>query len=1279
MKVKMTQILILKSKLCCVHGRTRRHLPALVLFGFLSLLYCRLFLFSSAEYLPGQSIFSDFYLNFLVWKEQLSMLRNQFIPLGVYWFPSYFGGFRGMIIPNQGLGDIPNLLSLILYAVTEDHVLAVKQIIFFSVFSSSITSYFYGYQIFSRRDASVLFSVGYSFSSYYLTEIYYGHLNFLVAAGAIPLVLYVWESYFSQSDVRHAAWAGLSLVLLFFIEWQILFFAMLFVFFRFLYICYGKFRTTELSKTVVNSIISALVFLMCIFPFILPYLFSYSLWRAPGGEPAYLYFMRLNPLALTDIQMTNHYVGVSILVLALIPMFARNKPSATSSLHKRQYFFFLFVCIFYVMYSTAQYSPINVAGLLHKIIPLASFIGAVHRSSIFVFLSVSVCCSIGYITLTENLSSFMSTQKVSKLSSRTVRRLVRRFLPILLCMLIFLDLSYDLEPRTTSMFIPSSFSYDFLRQQSSEFRVVEIPACYGLPMISSRYISHEVLDWRYPYTGSPSSFSQLYSEFVDLAENLFIKNGDFVGNVSADWKIVSSENCEVLVEKTSAMSLIGNSSLMVFLESSRKYDFVKIEQELVNKPVLTDNMFLSIALYAQSFKNSTLDVIVGLRNKVSSEATTVIYTVANGSLGASGTDSTRIVVQPNLLFWEKLHRKLLADLPEKNRTKTWQIEKLSFLIRNTALNGVQNRIRVFFDMVSIHKITDIIAKATLYGVRYVLVHTNETFFEKWNGSPGLIERNNALDVKFYLSLIDDFKEVLHDDDIYLYENRNFRGMVFAIKNNSTVEDRLNSNALLPANASVNYKRKDPNTIFISVTAGEPCLLLISQNFDEGWRALDQNQIFTIRKIFGISGIHLAPGNYSISLHFSYYEESLLLFPAFYIPLLLIFSLSILEWRRRPLNKRALKGLIILPLSIYSPTVIALSLFLYKGFYNLYFAGRFIEHGPELSPFGNILMWFGILVVVGTALLSLLLEAKEAKLLSTQLIVLIGASSLFVIKVWLDLQDYAHKYWALFLLIVAFTASSLLILQHRRGAMTLRESSTFFDFALRLTRYGKSLPTSFIDRLEQNRFAMLLFPIISLFLILLSPFLNRTIGGVWYSNAFLGYALYLTPPGEIILSLGTLIIVGLAFYSFWLERSKSLFTTQTILITSALLCLYFRLRIAAEGYIFVSQNPLENDLLLMTIFSFLTSLLFIAQYKSGPLVISNSRTIHEFLLTPPLGILAILTISLTFLATLIQYFWAFIALLLANCAFYLFIALASLYFISHARLMKRFRQASNSDF
>lgn len=474
----------------------RTKLLILVLFATLTLVYFRFVALSPTDALLTKHLATDLYGHFVhVW-ERLNMLREGFVPVGDYWVLRG-GGYPAasndqILIPQE-------FLLMVLYAVTNSFTASLKALVPLFYFATLVTAYWYGTVLLRRRDASIVLAVAYTFSMYGVNQL--EHLELIGVQPLILLALVFLEKLLASPEKpKYVVLTSLFLFLVFLSNLYALSFTLIFIGFRLVFHLLTQPRRLEALRSVSKA---GVLFVLAAFPFLLPQLLNMPAQELKDtltqdllfhSQPPSLFFLRGAPFEpyLTEIYFM--YFGLSVLLLALVPMLM-HKP-----LLNKLYLFHLLVAMFLFLYAIGQYGPINLALWVSKLI---FFIRVPGRALVIGYLCFSVCAAIGFAALADKL--------------RTSRW--KTALMLLAVVVIFADLTIGFEPRTMTVPpIPES-TYQFLETQPGNFRVVEISSVHDQQAMTIIRTGHDTLNsilWGFGFFEPLRAFTALYVDYVDL-------------------------------------------------------------------------------------------------------------------------------------------------------------------------------------------------------------------------------------------------------------------------------------------------------------------------------------------------------------------------------------------------------------------------------------------------------------------------------------------------------------------------------------------------------------------------------------------------------------------------------------------------------------------------------------------------------------------------------------------------------------------------------------------
>ena len=461
-----------------------------VLFAALVLIYFRNTLFTNALISSHQG--SDLYSYFLMAKDQLAHLQ-----IGNFWV-SRGGGYPATAL-NQ-LVVPSNLLLMGLYSITHNFLTALRIFDPLVYFCTLCATYWYGLIVFKgRRDLSIIAAIAYAFCIYGFSQL--EHLDLLLAPIFIVLCLGFTERLYSTHKNKYVMLTATFAFLTYLTHLYAFFFLLMFMFIRCVWeLCVNKERRSAVLDTLKAAVITALA--------AIPFL-SIQLAQTPSsivkttiasGLQAYsvqpgAFFLRT---IVSGSEAGTAYLSLVVLLLVLLPIV----------LHKssRTYLFFLVTTVILLIYSAGYYAPVNLALFIHNYIPFAYFVRVPSRVLMVGCLTLAICAAFG----------------VEALLSYVRKDWIKYTVVAILITAIFCDLTLGFSPKTVPLYLTDNSAYNYISQQSGDFRVVEIPAVHGQLAMTDMYTNHDTLsntEWAYGYNTT-----------LDAAANL--EDGLIAGTVS---------------------------------------------------------------------------------------------------------------------------------------------------------------------------------------------------------------------------------------------------------------------------------------------------------------------------------------------------------------------------------------------------------------------------------------------------------------------------------------------------------------------------------------------------------------------------------------------------------------------------------------------------------------------------------------------------------------------------------------------------------------------------
>ena len=202
--------------------------------------YCRFVFTPSSEMLGGLYYIDNFaktdnYQTLTGIVTNMQIIQSGHVPFGAFWLFNYYGGsiatfFHVAFMPN--IGDT-SLLGITL--ITNDPILAFKILVCAFLFVSQFCAYKFAKFFFQKTSIAWIFSLSYSFSTFYFTHINNGVIEFIAAAALLPGVLLLFEKMFVSPNRKNMVFATFSLIILFFCDLQITIFSIFYIVLRIVY------------------------------------------------------------------------------------------------------------------------------------------------------------------------------------------------------------------------------------------------------------------------------------------------------------------------------------------------------------------------------------------------------------------------------------------------------------------------------------------------------------------------------------------------------------------------------------------------------------------------------------------------------------------------------------------------------------------------------------------------------------------------------------------------------------------------------------------------------------------------------------------------------------------------------------------------------------------------------------------------------------------------------------------------------------------------------------
>ncbi len=410
---------------------------------------------------------TDNYQTLAIIMTNLKIVHSGNFPFGSFWLFNYYGGaiatfFHASLIPY--IGD-SSLLGISL--ITNNPVLGLKILVCALIFVSQFCAYKFAKFHFHKTSIAWIFSLAYSFSTFYFTHINNGVIDFIVAAAVLPGVLLLFEKMFASPNRTNMAYATFSLIILFFGDLQITIFSLFYIILRIIFYLatyQNKEKTIALLKRLAEG---TALFVLSIAPFLI----SFSMLQDVGTLsvptiPSYylinasLFFQRVVNISLHE--PASYYIGLVMLVFALLPIIVYRKQNKSNN---QNYLFYLISFVFFLLIAIGTPLSTLVTSL---------FVRVPERDQILIDLCIYMCAGYGLLSLSELIN-----QKLPKIHWIRKRKLIHTFLTVAVAAVVLLDLTAGIAPVTNP--VPQFTGGDnFIKNQTGDFRVLRLPFDLGV-------------------------------------------------------------------------------------------------------------------------------------------------------------------------------------------------------------------------------------------------------------------------------------------------------------------------------------------------------------------------------------------------------------------------------------------------------------------------------------------------------------------------------------------------------------------------------------------------------------------------------------------------------------------------------------------------------------------------------------------------------------------------------------------------------------------------------
>lgn len=543
-------------------------------------------------------LFESFNINYLI-------LQSGSLPFGIYWLPNLIGGSIATWSYISLIPDITVSMCVLFLTVLKDPVLSLKIVEFIMIIIAQFCSYKLAKYYFRKNWIAWIFSIAYSFSSFYYSQVNDGHISFIMGAALVPLTLLLFEKMLIYQNRKSMLLAGVGAILLFFADVQIMIFTLFYILLRLGYhlIINRKKIKIALFKRLIELIILVSLFAA---PFILSFLILQNIGAltVTSGSIPSRWFMQTSDLFLrgtgefnNDSLICTSYIGIILFGLSLLPMLIYQAKSKNDN---RDYLFHWITMLFFLLVAIG--TPLSV-------LVTTFFVRVPDRALSLIIFCFCMCAGYG-------LLSFGNLFKESKKFRGIIKsKKVKTLLITVLAIAIFADLTMGIQPLTTP--VPQlTCSEQFIKNQEGNFRVISYPTIWGVTNYKSSLIDHEMVGEPVMGLRSYPPNNALFSELAYNFEKISAKNYNQTSgclNSNASKLTALATLCAVkyvTIEKNQSYS----SVYIDFFNNSTKY-FIKVFDG--NDSVVFENRFFQGVVFAlKANEHLNLDVPVKI-NEIS--------------------------------------------------------------------------------------------------------------------------------------------------------------------------------------------------------------------------------------------------------------------------------------------------------------------------------------------------------------------------------------------------------------------------------------------------------------------------------------------------------------------------------------------------------------------------------------------------------------------------------------------------------------------------------------
>lgn len=441
-----------------------------------------------------------------------ALIHSGHLPVGAFWLPDFYGGAIATWFHMSSIPDLSQSAFLIIDSVFNNLVLSFKILMFIGLIIAQFCSYKLAKYCFKNTSVAWVVSIAYSFSAFFASKFNAGHVQFVFAAALFPVVILLFEKMFVSPNRKNMVFASISLMVLFLGDLQITIFSIYYILLRIIYYFITNRNKASYNFTLLKRLLECVASFAL---FVAPFLINFSMLQNAGALevtaiPANWlsvpsqYFLRGagSISAISGSEIYSFYLGIVLLVLAIIPMFFAK---VQEKLNLKNYLFHWITFAFFLLIAIGTPLSYLVTTL---------FVRVPNRGQFLIVFSLCMCAGYGLLCLNDFLN-----QKSLRFHSLWKNKLVRTLIVIGLAAIIFVDVTSEIHPLTSPTAKLTGGDL-FIESQKGDFRILKYPLVWCVSNYEFSLINHEIIgDTVIALRGYPTSsalFEQLANDFNNV-------------------------------------------------------------------------------------------------------------------------------------------------------------------------------------------------------------------------------------------------------------------------------------------------------------------------------------------------------------------------------------------------------------------------------------------------------------------------------------------------------------------------------------------------------------------------------------------------------------------------------------------------------------------------------------------------------------------------------------------------------------------------------------------